>query len=226
VLRELAGHFGESWWEEVALLMLALEDPSLFTPYMREVVKRRAFVDHADLVEMCLDDSAETSTRPFLELIEKEPGNNEELWKRQLTALQIIKRMDPGVIEELGPRLRTHPSPDIRQWIGEHVFQATQDVFVSEISGYELVKIPGGVFMMGSPGDEKDREGDEGPLHEVHIREFYIGRYPVTNEEYGRFLSANPDATEPKYWAVRKYNQPGKPVVGVSWDDAKNYAAW
>ncbi len=40
MLRELAGHFGESWWEEVALLMLALDDPSLSTPYTPEVVAR------------------------------------------------------------------------------------------------------------------------------------------------------------------------------------------
>ncbi|MCP4692670.1 MAG: SUMF1/EgtB/PvdO family nonheme iron enzyme [Desulfobacterales bacterium] len=230
VLRELAGHFGESWWEEVALLMLALEDPSLFTPYTREVVKRRAFADHSDLMEMRLDDSAETSTLPFLELVEKEPerqrGDDEELWKRQLTALQILKRMDSAVIEELGPRLRQHPSRDIRQWIGQRVNQAAQDGFVSEISGYELVKIPGGVFMMGSPGDEKSRHRLERPLHEVHVREFHIGRYPVTNEEYGRFLNANPDAPEPKYWADRKYNQPDQPVVGVSWGDARRFAAW
>ncbi|MCP4691965.1 MAG: SUMF1/EgtB/PvdO family nonheme iron enzyme, partial [Desulfobacterales bacterium] len=226
VLRELADHFGESWWEEVALLMLALEDPSLFTAYMREVVKRRAFVDHTDLVEMCLDDSAETSSRPFLELIEINPGNDEELWKRQFTALQILKRMDPAVIEELGPRLRQHPSPDIRQWFDERVAQATQDSFVSENSRYELVKIPGGVFMMGSPKEEEGRLKSEGPLHKVHVPEFYMGRCPVTNEEYGRFLDVNPDASKPRYWADRQYNQPGQPVAGVSWEDAKRYAAW
>lgn len=38
VLRELASHFGESWWQEVGLILLSLEDPSLFVPYMREVV--------------------------------------------------------------------------------------------------------------------------------------------------------------------------------------------
>ncbi len=61
---------------------------------------------------------------------------------------------------------------------------------------------------------------------EVHVPEFYIGLYPVTNEEYNRFLEANPDAPEPDYWANRKYNQSRQPVVGVSWEDAKQYAAW
>jgi len=53
-----------------------------------------------------------------------------------------------------------------------------------------------------------------------------MGRYPVTNEEYGRFLQENPHAPEPRYWADRRFNQPTQPVVGVSWDDAKKYAAW
>ncbi len=59
-----------------------------------EVVKRRAFVAHSNLVEMCLDDAAETSPRPFMELLEQDPGKDEALWERQRTALQILERMD------------------------------------------------------------------------------------------------------------------------------------
>ncbi len=53
-----------------------------------------------------------------------------------------------------------------------------------------------------------------------------MGRYPVTNAEYDRFLCTNPKAPEPKNWSDRKYNQPRQPVVGVSWKDAKEYAVW
>jgi formylglycine-generating enzyme required for sulfatase activity len=53
-----------------------------------------------------------------------------------------------------------------------------------------------------------------------------MGRYPVTNEEYGRFLAENSYAVEPVYWGNRKYNQPRQPVVGVSWEDARQYARW
>ncbi len=109
---------------------------------------------------------------------------------------------------------------------GERSTRPDRDVNPSGKSGCELVRIPGGVFMMGSPEDEEGRYDAEGPLHEVHVPEFYIGRYPVTNEEYGRFLDANPDAPVPGHWADRQFNQPGQPVVGVSWKDAKRYAAW
>jgi len=53
-----------------------------------------------------------------------------------------------------------------------------------------------------------------------------MGRYPVTNEEYGRYLAENPKAKEPDYWAKREFNQPQQPVVGVSWEDAGQYARW
>ncbi|MCP4994217.1 MAG: hypothetical protein GY934_10615, partial [Gammaproteobacteria bacterium] len=66
VLKELASHFGESWWQEVILIMLALEDPSHFEGFMEEVVKLPAFAVNSHLVDMCLEDAAETSIQPFM----------------------------------------------------------------------------------------------------------------------------------------------------------------
>jgi formylglycine-generating enzyme required for sulfatase activity len=66
----------------------------------------------------------------------------------------------------------------------------------------------------------------ERPQHEVAIRPFLLGRYPVTNEEYARFLEAHPKSPEPKYWADRRYNQARQPVVGVEWKEAKRFCAW
>jgi len=91
---------------------------------------------------------------------------------------------------------------------------------------YNLVLIPGGVFQMGSPETEEGRCKREGPVHEVKVPSFYLGRYPVTNEEYGRFLVANKGMKEPEYWGDRRFNQSRQPVVGVSWKDAQRYALW
>ena len=56
--------------------------------------------------------------------------------------------------------------------------------------------------------------------------DFYMGRYPVTNAEYARFLKANPDKAEPGLWNDRNFNRPDQPVVGVSWHDAQAFAGW
>ncbi len=257
ILRELASHFGESWWQEVGLLLVGLDDPSLFTPYMREVVCQPAFAAFPNLVEMVLDDAAETSPQPFVELLEtacgrdrqlsrrfmglvQRPfrgswvsGKNQELWQRQLVALQVLERLDADAVERLVPGLAMHPSPSIRNWLAarrervrQRSGQTLQDVLFAEPGGYELVRIPAGVFMMGSSQREEGRRDSEGPQHEVLVPDFYMGRYPVTNEQYAQFLKENSKAAAPKYWADRSLNQPRQPVVGVSWEDARDYAAW
>jgi len=47
-----------------------------------------------------------------------------------------------------------------------------------------------------------------------------MGRYPVTNEEYARFLKESKEVKPPECWANREFNQPRQPVIGVSWKDA------
>jgi formylglycine-generating enzyme required for sulfatase activity len=95
---------------------------------------------------------------------------------------------------------------------------------ISPNGGVELVSIPGGSFLMGSPDgvDEKS----EHPQHTVQIKPFRLGRYPVTNEQYRHFLQANPQAQEPLYWGDRRFNQSQQPVVGISWEDAQKFCAW
>ncbi|MCP4423114.1 MAG: SUMF1/EgtB/PvdO family nonheme iron enzyme, partial [Chloroflexi bacterium] len=48
----------------------------------------------------------------------------------------------------------------------------------------KFVKIPGGCFDMGSLVSEKDRNADEGPVHEVCLDEFLMGRFEVTQQEW------------------------------------------
>jgi formylglycine-generating enzyme required for sulfatase activity len=62
------------------------------------------------------------------------------------------------------------------------------------------------------------------PLQEKHVPEFWITKYPITNDVYGVFVRKHPGQTPP-HWpaAPRRANHP---VVGVSWDQAKAFAAW
>jgi formylglycine-generating enzyme required for sulfatase activity len=89
----------------------------------------------------------------------------------------------------------------------------------------EMVWLPAGNFMMGSdPGDDEER-----PRHPMTVRTmFAIGRYDVTVGEYRRFIAA----TGARGGSGCSWKAPGfaqterDPVVCVSWDDAKAYAAW
>ncbi len=87
----------------------------------------------------------------------------------------------------------------------------------------EMVALPGGAFMMGSPDTDKDADDDEKPRHKVTIAtRFAIGCYPVTFEEYDRFCGATGrDKSEDEGWGRGR-----RPLINVSWDDAKAYVAW
>src|SRR5262245_61943880 len=45
---------------------------------------------------------------------------------------------------------------------------------------FEMVPIPGGTFLMGSPDTEKDRNADEGPQHPVQVKPFWMGACELT----------------------------------------------
>ena len=75
-----------------------------------------------------------------------------------------------------------------------------------------FVRIPGGTFDMGSPAAEWGRKDNENP-HEVQVRGFYLGIYPVTQREYEAVIGTNPS----------KFKGPDLPVEYVNWFDAVAY---
>ena len=55
---------------------------------------------------------------------------------------------------------------------------------LSEYVSVEMVAIPGGTYMMGTPASEKGREENEGPQHPVTIKPFWMAKYETTWELY------------------------------------------
>lgn len=87
----------------------------------------------------------------------------------------------------------------------------------------ELVALPAGSFLMGSPLDEEERDDNEGPQHKVTISyPFALGRYTVTFEEYDHFC----ERTQREKPTDRHWGRHRRPVVNVSWEDAQAYCAW
>lgn len=227
VLERLAEHLGDPWWRDVTLLLLSLGEPALFEPFMRRVVARATFVDHQDWITDCIHEAVEVTPAPFVELLALPPGDAPELWRRQLAAWRVLETLGPEALPELAPALRAHPLPELRRAAGhDDGPEPTAATVRTPRGAYELVEIPAGRFLMGSHHRERDRRGGEGPKHEVELARFFMGKHPVTNEEYGFYLSQCPDVAEPAYWGDPRFNQPRQPVVGVSWHEAMAYCAW
>jgi len=99
-------------------------------------------------------------------------------------------------------------------------------VEVTQNGGVELVYIAEGDFMMGAPSDEEGRFAWEDLPGELIVPPFWIGRYLVTNEQYGRFLAEHPGVRPPACWTNPGFNRPLHPVVGVTWHEAMEFARW
>ena len=89
----------------------------------------------------------------------------------------------------------------------------------------EMVVIPAGSFMMGSPDTEKGRDRDEGPQHEVTINyAFAVGVYEVTFDEWDACVQGGGcGGHEPSDWGWGRGKQP---VVDVHWENAWQYVDW
>ena len=109
----------------------------------------------------------------------------------------------------------------------------------------EMIVVPAGRFLIGSPSGERGRGADEGPQTPIEIRApFAIGRFEITRGQYEAFLKASgrtisgdciTDRKKPGEWepdAATNLRDPGypqkddHPVACVTWNDAKAYAAW
>jgi formylglycine-generating enzyme required for sulfatase activity len=91
----------------------------------------------------------------------------------------------------------------------------------------EFVRIPAGAFLMGSAAADEDVYDDEKPQHMVSLKEYWLGKTPVTNAQYQVFVKAN-GLKPPQHW--KKGNFPivekDHPVVEVSWLEASAFCEW
>ena len=76
----------------------------------------------------------------------------------------------------------------------------------------EMVLVPGGTFMMGSPG--KQGYDDEHPQHEVTMAPFLMGRYPVTQAQWEAIVETKLPC---------RFKGGKRPVENVSWNDAREF---
>lgn len=89
---------------------------------------------------------------------------------------------------------------------------------------FEMVFIPGGTFQMGSPKSESDRQVHESPQHLVKITPFFMGKYPVTQEQWDMVV-ALPKVNRELKSAPSNFKGLNRPVERVSWYDAIEFCA-
>ncbi|MGB3421007.1 MAG: bifunctional serine/threonine-protein kinase/formylglycine-generating enzyme family protein [Dolichospermum sp.] len=93
---------------------------------------------------------------------------------------------------------------------------ATAKYFTEDLGNgvfLEMVEIPGGKFLMGSPENEAKRNENESPQHQVRVPSFWIGKYELTQAQYQAIMGTNP----------AYFKGDNRPVEQVSWNDAVTF---
>jgi formylglycine-generating enzyme required for sulfatase activity/predicted MPP superfamily phosphohydrolase/energy-coupling factor transporter ATP-binding protein EcfA2 len=210
----------KEWWEETLLL---------YAGFM-SIDRKRA---GNDMVKLILTD-----------YIEKEPGERKRL-RLQLLGIRALcdfhptKRDEPVVSIARNQSIRLMKSDaalEVRFQAGELLGNLGDTRIIED----NMVQVPAGKFIRGS----NEISDSEKPEQRIYLGDFMIGAYPVTNQEFKRFVDDNgyhrqeywikegwqwrieEKITAPVLWYDRKWNGPNFPVVTVSWYEAAAYANW
>lgn len=113
---------------------------------------------------------------------------------------------------------------------------------------FDMVPIPGGSYVMGSPATEKDRGEDEGPQHPVQIKPFWMGKCEVSWDEFDVYWKERGLAHKDDFTDLRKkdpdaitaptpaygnagapdydHEHNGRPVICMTHHCAMEYCRW
>ena len=91
---------------------------------------------------------------------------------------------------------------------------ATEPPALPPIIEPEMVTLPGGKFAMGSNDNSSEK-----PIHQVDVKPFAIGKFPITVREWNQCVTANA-------CAFKATGKDDAPVTNVSWSDTQRFTEW
>jgi formylglycine-generating enzyme required for sulfatase activity len=120
---------------------------------------------------------------------------------------------DFATVDEKGKRLPTERA-------SAFVFR---EMVTSAIS-VDMIAIPGGTFLMGSPLYEPERRSNEGPQHPVNLKPFLIGAWPITQAQWAAVVTARPAKLSHSLDPFPSFFKGSDlPVESVSWNQAEEF---
>ncbi len=98
--------------------------------------------------------------------------------------------------------------------------------FVEDLNGVplDMILIPSGSFIMGSPSSEESSFDRERPQHRVTVPLFFMGRYPITQAQW-KAVAAMPEVGKELKSNPSEFKGDKRPVERVSWYDAIEFCA-
>lgn len=127
-----------------------------------------------------------------------------------LTALRDFNFADTNLCEPVDEAFQT--------WLSGIAHVSSTGITCAEmkhdpVSGIDFVWVAEGCFQMGSPDSEAERSFHEGPVHEICVDGFWMGKYEVTQAQWQSVMGSNPS----------NFKGDLHPVEMVSWNEAQEF---
>ncbi len=249
----LLRHLDDAWWREVILLFVALEDDATqllerlrkhdlllaaaaltdARPVQTDAFEKVAGELIAELKHLMEEDSqrrleaadalAEISSWGATDyLVQKARAEGQPL-----VALAAVLGLARAAEREVLDPLFTQLGPILRLLNGSlGRFNADVDERILSLletlePGFPMVFISAGEFLMGS-----NELPDARPLHQVHLDDYWIDKYPVTNAQFQRFVSETGYQAQGEWRGQFVTGKENHPVVYVTWHDAVAFCEW
>jgi len=206
----------QDWWEESILLYIGL-------------ISLNRKKDSNEIIKKILESGSPGKKRFYI--LAAKALRDIQAYKRDSEALTMVRDNLMEIIESGALLEERFEAGDILGSLGD-----------PRIRSDNMIKVAAGEFIRGS--ESKEAYDREKPVRRIYLDEYKIGKYPVTNEEYRKFVEDGgyqdedfwtPEGwqwvkkkkiIEPDLWHDRKWNGPNFPVVGVSWYEAYAYTEW
>ncbi|MEM8778217.1 MAG: formylglycine-generating enzyme family protein [Cyanobacteria bacterium P01_G01_bin.49] len=115
---------------------------------------------------------------------------------------------------------KVNETGEIVEWVVDQV-QCFKEVLGDGVA-LEMIYIPGGTFLMGSPETEKGSQQCEIPQHSVTLGGFFLGKFPITQRQWETVANypkvQRELAVEPAF-----FKGSDRPVESISWEDAVEF---
>jgi formylglycine-generating enzyme required for sulfatase activity len=252
----LIKNYNKKWWREVILLSLGLDNPSIIEPFMDKIIKTKYFKTDIGLITDALEDSILKPAELFIEALKSKEFDSDVLQnvirilahiggRSVISALkEAVKSKEKVLAQAAFAALK---ALEAVKGVKEPFIEAVPAIVKHEKDDSEMVLVPAGKFLYGSREDDQIAHSDEKPQRTIHLPDFYIDVYPVTNRQYCRFLNeVKPSDKNLDKWIelkgkwrnekcriLQKRNSydietgyDNHPVIYVTWYGAKAYTDW
>ncbi|AFY39355.1 Sulphatase-modifying factor protein [[Leptolyngbya] sp. PCC 7376] len=141
----------------------------------------------------------------IVELVEPEPPPTKIAIPTQTFSFETVKVNDRGKIVERNQGEAEYYPIDLGNGVT-----------------LDLVKIPAGIFMMGCPDGEEDEDDSQKPQHKVTLKEFWLGKYPVTQTQWQRVVML-PKVERDLNSDPAHFKGDNRPIERVNWLEVKEF---